>query len=222
MSRHGLGRTRHIKVQYLWLQEKVQKNEVQVKKVDGKDNVADLFTKYLTSDNIDRLLNSMGMRLEAGRSDIGLKISTVNSSAISNLDRSFSEDATVDSWMNLKGNKSVCGTRHLISSQPFRPQIFNLTDTAVHNLRSELCHHVRWIRVHGIQRDRLFAPVGLMDGPSQRSHIPNFRVSFMEASDGNSHKVIIDQWKSKEFEIKDRFKGWTAFISYIPKALDGF
>ena len=68
VSRHGLGRTRHIKVQYLWLQEKVQHHEVKVKKADGKDNVADLFTKYLKRDDIDRLLNSMGMRLESCRS----------------------------------------------------------------------------------------------------------------------------------------------------------
>ena len=76
-----------------------------MKKVDGKENIADLFTKYLKRDDIDRLLAEMGMWLEAGRSDIGLKISAVKSSAISNSDRSFSEDATVDSWMNLKGRK---------------------------------------------------------------------------------------------------------------------
>ena len=141
------------------------------------------------------------MRLETGRSDIGLNISAVSSGTVSNLDRSFNEDATVDIWMNLKGNKSVCGTRHLMNSRPFKPQAFNLTDTVARNLHSELYQCVRWFRVHGIRRDRLFSPVGLKDGPSQRSHIPNFRVSFMEASDGNSHTVVVDQWQSCEIKV---------------------
>mgnify|MGYP005713022275 CR=1 FL=1 len=34
VSRHGLGRTRHIKVQYLWIQEKILNGEVDVKKVE--------------------------------------------------------------------------------------------------------------------------------------------------------------------------------------------
>ena len=55
VSRHGLGRTRHIKVQYLWLQEKILSREVEVKKVDGKEHIADLFTKYLKRDDLDKL-----------------------------------------------------------------------------------------------------------------------------------------------------------------------
>ena len=48
--RSGLGRTRHARVQYLWIQQKVQDKELVVEKVDTKENVADLMTKSLSAE----------------------------------------------------------------------------------------------------------------------------------------------------------------------------
>ncbi len=49
--RSGLsGRMRHVKVQYLWIQEAIQKAEVSIKKIRSQDNPADLFTKFLSSE----------------------------------------------------------------------------------------------------------------------------------------------------------------------------
>ena len=47
-SRRGLGKVRHIEVNQLWLQEKVNNGTVEVEKVDGRVNLADLLTKYKT------------------------------------------------------------------------------------------------------------------------------------------------------------------------------
>ena len=52
VQRHGLGKLRHINVQYLWLQDKVRMKELEVKKVPGQDNPADLMTKYLDAAGI--------------------------------------------------------------------------------------------------------------------------------------------------------------------------
>ena len=38
--RSGLGRTRHVRVQYLWIQQKVQDKEFVVENLDTKENVA--------------------------------------------------------------------------------------------------------------------------------------------------------------------------------------
>ena len=39
-ARRGLGRTRHIQVQYLWIQEKVASSDFLIKKIDGKHNIS--------------------------------------------------------------------------------------------------------------------------------------------------------------------------------------
>ena len=36
VHREGLGRTRHVKVQYLWIQERIKGNEFKIDKVDTK------------------------------------------------------------------------------------------------------------------------------------------------------------------------------------------
>ena len=49
-SRRGLGRTRHIEVKRLWLQEVVEGRKVRLGRVDGKSNPADPLTKLKSFD----------------------------------------------------------------------------------------------------------------------------------------------------------------------------
>ena len=44
--RVGIGRTRHIQLQYFWLQERLLENYLHAVKIDGKFDVSDLLTKY--------------------------------------------------------------------------------------------------------------------------------------------------------------------------------
>jgi hypothetical protein len=60
-SRQGLGKLRHINVQYLWVQDKIKSNELKLDKVAGVDNPADLFTKYLDADTIMKHLTCMNL-----------------------------------------------------------------------------------------------------------------------------------------------------------------
>ena len=73
-SRRGLGKTRHVAVHYLWVQEKVRRGDLVVSKVWGGDNPADLLTKYLTRDKIDRCMLTFGLEYMAGRSAIAPEI----------------------------------------------------------------------------------------------------------------------------------------------------
>ena len=45
VQREGLGRTRHIQVQYLWMQQEINSGKLRVKKVGTDRNVADLIHK---------------------------------------------------------------------------------------------------------------------------------------------------------------------------------
>ncbi len=48
-GRQGLGKLRHIQTQYLWIQQRVRDRSIELLKVRGEENPADLFTKHLTS-----------------------------------------------------------------------------------------------------------------------------------------------------------------------------
>ena len=67
-SRSGLGKLRHLETHTLWVQEKVRVGAIQVRKVRGEVNPADLFTKHLPSkDKVHQLLALFGCEYREGR-----------------------------------------------------------------------------------------------------------------------------------------------------------
>ena len=67
-SRSGLGKLRHLDTQCLWLQHKVRNKAVELRKVKGTENPADLFTKHLTSQPcVQSLLRLFGCEYRSGR-----------------------------------------------------------------------------------------------------------------------------------------------------------
>ena len=58
-NREGLGRTRHIHVQYLWIQQELTGGRINLAKVDTKYNVADILTKRLQAVTAKEHLDAM-------------------------------------------------------------------------------------------------------------------------------------------------------------------
>ena len=54
VQRQGLGKLRHIEVKNLWLQDEVKGERIRIRKVNGKENPADLGTKALGRDDMDK------------------------------------------------------------------------------------------------------------------------------------------------------------------------
>ena len=69
-QRAGLGKIRHIDVALLWLQDLVRKGRIRMSKIPGKENPADLLTKYLPGGKVAEISRSLGFFVEGGRSDI--------------------------------------------------------------------------------------------------------------------------------------------------------
>ena len=69
-SRSGLGKTRHIEVHQLWVQEKVKSGTFSMLKTLGLSNPADLMTKHLDIATINKHCQWMGLHTAAGRSEI--------------------------------------------------------------------------------------------------------------------------------------------------------
>ena len=65
--RRGLGKLRHLDVEDLWVQEKVRDKTVEIAKILGTDNPADVFTKYVDSATLQKTLKFMNLHAEAGR-----------------------------------------------------------------------------------------------------------------------------------------------------------
>ena len=59
-NRSGLGKIKHMDVQLLWLQDAVRRGRVQLVRVRGDRNPADLMTKHLGAQLLDTNLGRLG------------------------------------------------------------------------------------------------------------------------------------------------------------------
>ena len=73
-NRKGNGRMRHVRVGDLWIQELVEEEELDLRKVNGKENMADAFTKHLTQNVMEEHLQRMSTEFRGGRAATGLEV----------------------------------------------------------------------------------------------------------------------------------------------------
>ena len=73
-NRRGNGRLRHVRVGTLWIQEKVEEDELRIGKVAGERNPADLLTKNLCAAKMKQFVEMCGQRYESGKSEKSLEL----------------------------------------------------------------------------------------------------------------------------------------------------
>ena len=73
-KRKDCGKLRHINVGLLWVQEKKAQDVVELKKVEGKINPADMMTKYVGPGTLVELCSIIGTSWKSGRVDTSLKL----------------------------------------------------------------------------------------------------------------------------------------------------
>jgi hypothetical protein len=69
-----VGKTRHIDTSFLWVQEKNASKEIRYGKISGKENPADLFTKFLSGEEIGKHMQTLNVEFKTGTDDIALSI----------------------------------------------------------------------------------------------------------------------------------------------------
>ena len=62
--RQRLGKTRHVEVQYLWIQHEVKEGKLTVKKVGTNNNSADLLTKAMNGEKVMKHMAEMGFDID--------------------------------------------------------------------------------------------------------------------------------------------------------------
>ena len=73
-SRQGLGQTRHVQTRYLWVQEKVARNELKLERVATEKNLSDLCTKPLPEIAVEKHLKTMGLKHYEKRAEGGKQL----------------------------------------------------------------------------------------------------------------------------------------------------
>ena len=69
VNRTGLGKLRHLNVQFLWVQNRAAMGDMKITKVPGKDNPADLMTKHLPAAEIEKHCEELSMARTGTRAE---------------------------------------------------------------------------------------------------------------------------------------------------------
>ena len=72
-SCRGLGKAKHIDTQYHWVQERVAQTYSRIKKTGAEDMLADVLTKPVAEEKMDRALLGMNFHFLDGRHQLPLK-----------------------------------------------------------------------------------------------------------------------------------------------------
>ena len=73
-NRKGAGKLRHINVSSLWIQEKKDLHDLEIRKVLGTENPADMMTKHLLREPLDKCMKELNQWRMSGRAKSGLDI----------------------------------------------------------------------------------------------------------------------------------------------------
>ena len=69
-NRKGLGKVRHIDVSQVWVQDRIARGDLSIRKVNGKDNNADILNKRATAEDIRVHMHRAGQTIVQGRNEI--------------------------------------------------------------------------------------------------------------------------------------------------------
>ena len=67
--RRGLGKIRHLHTADLWVQDRVRQKDFTLTKVDGKNNVADILTKFVDRRTLETHVKNLGLMIDWGRAE---------------------------------------------------------------------------------------------------------------------------------------------------------
>ena len=73
-SRRGAGKVRHLDSQELWIQERVARGDISIKKIPGDENLSDILTKHVDRKTLDKHLTGIGLMRRTGRHELSPSI----------------------------------------------------------------------------------------------------------------------------------------------------
>ena len=124
-NRRGAGKLRHVNISALWIQEKQDLHQLEMRKILGTENPADLMTKYLTRSVMDTHFGFLNQRRESGRAKSGLNVQgseKTHTEVLSTASGDSSPQCVIDNWLRAP-------TPHQIWPEPWTGEThFEATD----------------------------------------------------------------------------------------------
>ncbi len=189
VHRQGVGKLRHVRVQYLWVQSKVQSGEMAVGKINGRDNPADLMTKNLAIADVQRHLETLCIEVlddraaiapKLARAQLTSKMTNGNGNDGHDYDYNY-DDVNGDDWMS--GGIAAAGP----------------------------------VRAHRRGRLELFTPRRVRGAPPCASLTP-VRITCGEYLDTGEKFKIVDTWTSRPSAHRRLARRWTGTTRFISRS----
>ena len=115
VERRGVGRVRHLDVGMLWLQEQQLRQVIATQKILGTENPADLMTKCLSREAIDKFSSKLGFEFRDGRAHSTAKVHNLTKIAAP----SFSSICSAEHFYTDRGSESSDEERRSVVCSPF-------------------------------------------------------------------------------------------------------
>ena len=204
IERQGLSKVRHIDVNVLWLQEVCARKAVPIDKVPGEENPADLTTKHLGAQLIEKNVNKMHLTFEAGRASVAAQLHNLIMKESIAADRACSVDSLGQLWSSVgsirKGNLWKEARKFL-------------GDVRGGDQWISRGQHGEWKRLHATPRQSLFTPFRVAKGPSKDLKLNPSRRTIGVTKSGEKFELV-DNWMSSENShrrLDEQFIGFTIF-----------
>jgi hypothetical protein len=198
VNRTGVGKLRHVRVQYLWIQGSVKNGEITVTKVPGLENPADVFTKYLDARTMQGHTWRLGYEFLQDRAKTA---PTLNS-----LLALLAEDRSIESKQEEMNNTEAKITKDA-SDDRDQDEVRGERQLDGWHRKGDLLE-----RVHKRSRCELFTPLGVGGSPPARALQP-VRITEGKFDDGEYFKRI-DSWKTRSDAHSDMGRPWTGVTQF--------
>ena len=189
LERSGLTKVRHLDVNLLWLQEQAARDAVNLTKVPGGDNNADLMTKHLSQEVIKGHLQRMRLVYRGGRAEIAAKLQS-----------SLKHKQEAKHLRAVKAEDRIC---KLEAERGSFPGGDRWQSRGAEGL---------WLREHRTPREALFTPCRVPRGLAHPDQLSVVRVTKGCFENGGSF-TIRDNWYSGSAHslLPGRWTGTTTF-----------
>ena len=202
VNRSGVGKLRHIRVQYLWLQQRVADKDIVVQKVAGTENPADLMTKHLSYDVMAKHVEKLHFNLNKDRAKTAPKLDLLSGGHVLaaapcctclGVDiaadehfsplcaRGMSEEAPYSGQASLRKSR-----QSMVSTADILNQVTRRHDKPRRNMFTPL-------RVAGAPPARALTPMRLTRGTFVKSGLP-FQVIDTWTARAEAHRELKEPW----------------------------
>jgi len=238
-QRKGLGKLRHIKVQWLWIQDSLKRRDFALGKVEGADNQSDILTKNVDATTLNRHLATMDFIVTSGRATAAPTLSTLyaiilkseaspcNGTSDSvggrgdNFDGGEAADTSSVPAQSIPAQSSI-GSQNIDSKQAVTDDVLITGEGVVKENGSNIIDD-DWIedgdftvRRHLKPRTRLFTPIRVSGAPST-NELSHLRITVGTYCNSSSSFKIVDSWSARATAHRDLGASWTGATYFCRK-----